>query len=204
MQNSDIDFEIQRKVFHLGGLIFPLIYLFVAKITMVAGLLIVTGMVLYLDLARHYNKTIGNFVEQLFGKYFRDKEKNGKKTLSGSSYMAMGLLLSCLFFAKNLAITSWFILIISDCIAAIIGKIYGEPLFNGKSLAGSLTFLLSSFLISIISYFFIGYHTSFSIIIMVCILITLMEFFSSSIIDDNFLIPLSYCFFTVVLSGILL
>ncbi len=204
MHNEALIFEVKRKTFHLYGLIFPLAYSFTSKMTASILLLIITGFTLYLDISRYYNPKIKEVVDKIFYKYLRQKEKNNSLSLSGASYMALGLLTSCLFFSKGLAITSWFILIISDCIAALIGVKYGTPLQNGKSLYGSGAFFVSSVFISVVSYFFINYHTRFVIIILSSAVVTLVEFYADQIkINDNLSIPLSYCMTTFILSLIL-
>ncbi len=203
MNDKDFDFETRRKIFHLYSLILPLLYLYIitSKINMSVFLLLLTGITLHLDISRHYNDKIKVLVDNFFGKYIRTSEKSGTLKLTGASYMALGFLLSCLFFSKGLAITSWLILIISDCLAALVGLKFGKQLYNGKSLAGSGAFFTSSVFISILSYFFINYRTSFVIIILACAVATIAEFYSKEIkIDDNLSIPLSYCFITFVLS----
>lgn len=204
MQNNVYKFELQRKIFHLYSLIFPVLYLFTPKIFMSIFLSVITAFTLYVDISKHYNNKIKGFVEKYFAKYLRGKEKIGSFTLSGASYMAVGFFITCLFFSKGLAIASWLILIISDSIAALVGIKYGKPFnsnYNNKTLAGSIAFFVSSLFISIVSYFFFVYQTSFLIIFFSSAAATLTEFYSSSIkIDDNLSIPLVYCLSTVVLN----
>lgn len=203
MYEKTLNFELQRKIFHLLSLAFPLFYIFIPKIHMGIALVIISGITLYLDTSRHYNPKIKELVDKFFQKLQRPEEKSGKFALSGSTYMAFGFLLTCLLFSKGLAITSWVIMIISDCLAAIIGKKFGRPLYNGKSYAGASAFFVSALLISIISYFVISYSTNFITIIISCLLCTLAEFFSKEIgINDNLSIPFLYCLSTFILSMI--
>lgn len=200
MPNIKLNFEIQRKAFHLCSLLFPVIYIFTPKIIMGVALTIITGFTVYLDISRHYNSKIKGLIDKIFGKILRLEEESGYFSLSGASYMAFGLLISCLIFSKGLAIASWFVLIFSDCFAAIVGMKFGSPLFNGKSYIGSASFFISAVLVSIISYFVVGYNTSFFIIIISSFLATLVEFFSEQIkINDNLSIPLTYAMSTFVL-----
>jgi dolichol kinase len=199
MQNAIINFEIKRKLFHLSSLIFPLIYLFTPRITMSIALLIITAITIYLDISRHYNPKIKELIDKFLGKFLRTSEKSGEFSFSGASYMAAGFFFTCLFFAKGLAITSWLVLIISDALAAIVGIKFGVPLSNGKSIAGSITFFLSTLLISIIGYFFIGYNTSFLVIIISSVVTTILEFYSKQIkIDDNLSVPVTYGLVTAI------
>lgn len=201
MQNIALNFELKRKLFHLYSLIFPLIYLFVTKLSMCVFLVLVTSFTLYIDISRHYDPKIKDLIKKILGDIIRKEEESGEFVLSGSSFMALGFLISCLFFSKGLAITCWLILIISDCLAAIVGVAIGTPLSNGKSLAGSVAFMLSSLLISVICHFLIGYDTTFMIIFLSCLVTTSLEFYSKQIkVNDNLSIPLSYGFTTVILS----
>ena len=201
MSSETLNFEIQRKIFHLCSLIFPVVYIFTSKITMGIALTIITGLTLYLDTSRHYNAKIKGLVDNFLGKFQRIEEKSGEFSLSGSSYMAFGFLVTCLFFSKGLAITAWLVLIVADCFAAIVGMRFGSPLFNGKSYMGAAAFFLSAMLTSIMSYFVVGFSTSFFIIIISCLLCTIVEFFSDQIkINDNLSIPLTYALSTFILS----
>lgn len=199
MDNDLLNFEIKRKLFHLSSIILPVGYMLVSKITMCFILIFITAITIYLDKSRHRNRAIRLVVDKLFGQILRRKEKNDPGVLSGSSYMALGMLISCMLFSKGLAIASWMVLIVSDCFAALVGMKFGKPLMNGKSYAGLLTFFISAIFVSIISYFIEGYSTSFSVIIISSLLTALVEFFSGQLeIDDNLSIPLTYCFATVI------
>lgn len=168
---------------------------------MCTALTIITAITIYLDISRHYNPKIKILVANFFGRFLREEENNGQFVLSGASYMACGFLLTCLLFNKGLTINSWFVLIISDCFAAIVGLKYGSPLFNGKTLAGSISFFISAVFISILTYFIIGYRTTFIIIIISSFVVTIIEFFAKEIkINDNFSIPVSYALITTILS----
>lgn len=204
MNIEDFDFEKKRKVFHLSAIIFPLLYLFISRTAITLILFIVTAATLYLDISRHNNIKISEFVAKFFTKIMRNEESNGSFALSGSSFMILGFFLTALLFPKNLVICSWFILIISDCLAALVGTNIGNTLSNGKSLAGSAAFLASAIFISILVYFYLGYNTSFIIIIISSIVTTATEFYSKDLkMNDNLAIPLSYCLFTAILSYII-
>lgn len=204
MQTTLYNFEIKRKIFHICSLILPLSYLLLPKSYMIAILLLLTLVVLFFDISRHYSYKIQELTNKIFTKLMREEEKNGSFKLSGSSYMFFGFFLSALLFSKGLAITSWLVLIISDALAALIGTKIGAPLANGKTIAGSVAFMTSAILISILCYFFIGYNTNFFIILASCLISTICEFFSKQLsINDNLLIPLSYALSSAVLAFIL-
>jgi dolichol kinase len=204
MAIKDFDFEKKRKIFHLSAIIFPLLYLFISRTTITLLLFIITAITLYLDISRHNNAKISEFVTRFFSKVIRFEENNGSFALSGISFTMLGFFLTAFLFPKNLVICSWLILIISDCLAALVGVKIGNSLSNGKSIAGSIAFLTSAIFISILVYFYLGYNTSFIIIIISCIGAAAAEFYSKDLrINDNLSIPLSYCLSTAILSYII-
>ena len=197
--DSHFNFECRRKSFHLLSLIVPLTYLMVSKLSMSILLLFWMTITLYLDISRHYNPQIKDLIQKIFGNIIRLQEKSGKFNLSGVSFMAMGFLIPCLMCSKGLAINSWLILIISDCLAALVGTKIGTPLSNGKSIAGSLAFVTSALIVSLVCYFLIPFDTTPSVILAGCILTGLVEFYSKTIwINDNLSIPLTYALSTYV------
>jgi len=199
--SKDLSFEEKRKIFHVSGLIFPLIYLFISKFQLLLGLFFILAITIVFDTSRHYNPKIKYLVDRFFSKIMREAEQSGTFKLSGVSYMLAGLFFSALFFSKELAITSWLILIISDPIATLVGIKIGTQKFYGKTLEGSCAFLISAIFISILSYFFIGFNTSFLGLIISCLSTTALEFYAKKInIDDNLLIPLGYGFTTSLLN----
>ncbi|WP_341793234.1 MULTISPECIES: diacylglycerol/polyprenol kinase family protein [unclassified Rickettsia] len=204
MKIIDLNFELRRKIFHLSALAIPLCYVFTSRLTAILLLFVIAGCALYLDISRHYNGTIREFVTKFFTRIMRSEEASGSFRLSGVSFMMLGFFVTALLFPKNLVICSWLILIISDCLAALVGIKIGEPLDNGKSIAGASAFLSSAVFISILVYFFIGYNTSFIVIIISSIAATAVEFYSKQIgVNDNLLIPLAYCLSTVIFSILL-
>lgn len=204
MQATDFNFEKKRKIFHLTSIIFPLVYMFIPKLYMLSILFLITPIILYIDTSRHYNAKIKIIVNNFFEGIIRKNEESGTFKLSGASFMCIGFLFSALLFSKGLAITSWLVLIIADPLAALIGIKIGTPHISGKSLEGAFAFLSASIFVSIICYFFIGYDTSFMVIIISSSLTALGEFYSKKIsIDDNLLIPITYCFSTIILNLIL-
>lgn len=198
-----MDLEVKRKIFHMYALIFPLFYLCIPKIWMVFFLFLVLCATMYLDITRNYNEKIKQYVDKIFSSFIRLEETSGSFKLSGASFMAWGLFLSSLLFPKGLAITAFFILIISDCFAALVGMKIGHIIINGKTLEGSIAFFVTSILISMLCYFYIGYSTSFIIIIASCLVSTLAESYAKNIkVNDNLLIPLSYGLTTSLLNFI--
>jgi dolichol kinase len=185
--------ELKRKLFHCIGLVFPLAYCFMDKISMVTMLFLAAVMVLYIDSIRHNNIQLQNIIKKFFHSIIREHEKSGTHNLSGISYFVSGLFLSCLLFPKSVAITSWAVLIVADSLAALTGKAIGKPYVGDKSIEGSIAFLVSTIMISIMMLGFTDYAATFISIVITSIIVTYVELYADRIgINDNFTIPISF------------
>lgn len=187
-------FEIKRKIFHLAAILLALIYYFLPFEQFIYLIASLTGLVVIIDLLRMHNKFIARYFYIVFGSLMRNFELKNK--LTGASYMFLSFLITCILFEKNIAISSWLILIIADSIAALIGRKYGKIKikFTDKSYAGSCVFFISS-LIIISIYQIIILDQNITIAHLFAIFAaSLAELVAKNIkIDDNLLIPVSYC-----------
>ena len=162
----------------------------------------VMALVLFADVGRHYLPFTGRLFNRLFGSMLRDHEKQGKK-LSGASYTLIAGFLVILFFEEPIAIAALGILVISDAIAALVGRKFGSiKLVYGKSLQGSLAFLSSALAITyIVGELYGTPHNYYVAVIAASMSATLTELFSKRFkLDDNITIPLSFGF---VMQGLL-
>lgn len=190
--------EYKRKIFHITALVFPILYLLLSKESIIFLLLILCSLSILIDLARTKNKFVKEVIAKFFSPIMKPEEISGKTIFSGASYMAGGFLLTAYFYPKDIAIISWFILIFSDSLAAVIGKKYGHTIFAGKSLIGLLTFFTTSMIIIFIAKFFIPINLrSASLAVVFTSLIEFMGYFIK--IDDNFTVPVSFCIFYTIL-----
>ena len=139
--------EIKRKIVHMGSLAIPAGYLLFSKETVLSVILPLFLAFLLVDLLRQVHPGIGRLFKRYFiGTVLRERETN---TLMGSTYFLFSSVLVVFFFPKSIAVASLLILILSDTAAAMVGKGIGKvPIFGGgKTLEGSLAFLVSSQLI---------------------------------------------------------
>ena len=137
--------EIRRKIVHLVTLSIPVGYALMAKDTVLFILLLLFLGFLSVDLLRHYHSGIASLFRKYFlGTVLREKEK---ATLMGSTYFLFSTLLTILVFPKPIAIASILILILADASAALVGKGIGKVPIFGKTLEGSMAFLICSLLI---------------------------------------------------------
>jgi len=140
-----IGVEVRRKIVHLATLVIPFGYALTSEKTVLVFLLPFFLCYLFIDLLRHYHSGMASlFQKYFFGRVLREEEK---RNLMGSTYFLFSSLLTILLFPKPIAIASLLILTLSDTAAALVGKWIGKVPIFGKTLEGSLTFFLSSFLI---------------------------------------------------------
>jgi dolichol kinase len=137
--------EITRKLVHLATLVIPVGYALTSEETVLTFLISLFICLLSVDLLRHFHSGLASlFRKYFFGRVLREEEK---RTFMGSTYFLFSTILTILLFPKSIAIASLLILILADTSAALIGKGVGRVSIYGKTLEGSLAFLLTSLLI---------------------------------------------------------
>jgi dolichol kinase len=166
-----------RKLLHLAGIVIPVIYLLTDKqtaITVTAGILVID---IILEALRIKGILKLPFIEQ-------NMKKQERRRLSGSFFYILSSFIAMALFEKNIAISSLFILSISDPLSSVLGSRFGRVRFLGKSLEGALAFFFSSFFI------LLAFSFTIPIAVAGAVIASLTELFSSWPIDDNLSIPL--------------
>ncbi len=192
----NLNFEKSRKSFHIMALLCPIIYYFIPKSYAVAIISLVALFVVYVDTYRHSNSFIQRWT-LFFLKNIMRKDELETKKLGGSSWMFLGMAVSCILFSKIIVIFSWVVLCLCDSAAAIVGTAIGNTeIIKGKTFEGSLTFFVLTFILGIV------YHTiflnsfTFYGLLFASLGATYAELYSKKYgLDDNFTIPLAVCFF---------
>jgi len=184
--------EIFRKLIHLCSLSIPVVYYFIPRNTTLIILGIMVAIALFFDLGRYVSPTIGKIFYKFFGFLLRQHEVDHKKrNLNGATYVLLSAVICVLIFPKVIVVTAFAVLIISDTMAALIGRRYGKHKFLFKSLEGTLAFFISGIIVVLltpkIEYMFAEYiigivSTAFGAII---------ENVSFGLADDNLVIPIS-------------
>jgi dolichol kinase len=151
-QQGQISFtsELIRKCIHLASLTIPIVYYYVHRET---ALLFLVPMVLFsvgIDVGRHYIPAIHRMVEKMFDRILRPHERRAG-LLSGATYVLISALICVAIFPKLITVTAFSILIVSDSASAIFGRKFGKHRFFDKSLEGSLAFLVSAWLVVLIT-----------------------------------------------------
>lgn len=195
--------EVLRKGIHLTSILIPLIYLGVEKLTAIQILVPLTILAVVIELMRTRSAAVENFIQSMFGSLLRRHERlesrGGPWRLSGATWVMLSATICVAAFPKVVAITAFSVLIVSDTVAALIGRRYGRRRFLAKSVEGSSAFFLSAVLIvlgvagiysesladSVWTFVGLGIVASF--------VATVAEAMSYGInIDDNLTIPLSF------------
>ncbi|HOL81749.1 MAG TPA: dolichol kinase [Ignavibacteriales bacterium] len=192
IQNIDYRSEVLRKLIHLTSLLIPIIYWFIPKDIALYILVPMTIFAVFMDIGRFYIPFIRRFVNYVFGFMLREHEKDlTKRNLNGASYVLLSAVLCVAIFPKIIFVTAFSILIVSDTMAALIGRRFGKTKFLMKSLEGSLAFFVSAMVVVLLSpkvrysidEYIIGFIAGF--------LAMIAENISYGWADDNFLIPLT-------------
>ena len=188
--------EVLRKMVHLSSLWMPfsLFYLPWLFNVIMFGTFAVLNVLIEIAVFRNV-PFVTPLYKALFGKMARETSKPGKFRFSGAPPMYASACLTALCFSPRVASCAFTILILSDTSAALIGRKWGRHrFFNGKSLEGSLSFLLSGWIIAA------GFcaagnlpGATLAIWLFGVAVSCIAEFFNEQIhLDDNFTIPLLF------------
>lgn len=184
--------ELVRKLIHLFSLSIPIIYYFIPTSTSIAILAGFTVFALIVDGGRFISKSFAKFFYDLFGfllrKHELDKEK---RNLTGATYVLLSALICALIFPKVIFVTAFTILIISDTMAALIGRKFGKRKFLSKSLEGTLSFFISASIVVLLTPKVGNYPMEFVIGFIAAFVSAIVENISSGYADDNLSVPIS-------------
>lgn len=190
VKSRSLKTELYRKAVHLSSLWMPVLMMCCSR----NFCILLFAALLGLDLAVEYSayrkiSGVGSLFRRMFIKTLRNKEiSQSSFTPSGSVYILAAALFVSVCFSAKAAAAAMCVVLISDTLAALIGKFFGTFRFsNGKSFEGTLIFFISAVLIG--ASFFPG--VSPFIIYPAAFLGTLAEFFENKIgVDDNLSVPL--------------
>lgn len=195
--------ELQRKMIHLSSISIPIIYIWVTRETMLIILIPVLVIAVITEVLRWRVPAVENFIGKLFGQMLRPHEKEGKKKISGATYVILSAAICVLIFPKVVTITGFAVLIVSDTASALFGRRFGRHRFLEKSVEGSSAFVVTAIMVVLVVA--AVYDTPWEFIatgVVASFAAAVAEAMSYGVnIDDNFTIPLS---FGAVMWGLLL
>ncbi len=187
--------ELVRKLIHLFSLSIPIIYYFIPRGDAILILSILTAVALILDLTRYLSPSVGRVFYKYFGFLLRKHElDSSKKNLNGATYVFISALICVILFPKVLFITAFTILIISDTMAALIGRKFGKHRLLSKSLEGTLAFFISASIVVFFTPKVQDLPTEYIIGIISAAVGAIVENISFGFADDNLAIPISIGF----------
>lgn len=187
--------ELVRKLIHLFSLSIPIIYYFIPTSLSITILAVLTIIALIIDLGRFFSGSFAGLFYKLFGFLLRKHETDKKKkNLTGATYVLISALLCAIIFPKIIFVTAFTILIISDTMAALIGRKFGKIKFLRKSLEGTLSFFISASIVVFFTPKVGDFPTEYLIGIIAAFVGAIVENISYGFADDNLSIPLSVGF----------
>lgn len=184
--------ELVRKLIHLFSLSIPIIYYFIPTSTSITILASLTLFALIVDGGRFFSKQFAKLFYRIFGfllrKHELDKEK---KNLTGATYVLISALICAIIFPKIIFVTAFSILIISDSLAALIGRKFGKRKFLRKSFIGTLSFFISASIVVLFTPKIGNYPMEYIIGFIAAFVGAIVENISYGFADDNLSIPIS-------------
>ena len=212
IDNGTINYrdEVIRKLIHLCSLSIPIVYYFISRHDALLILSVLTFVVIVIDLLRYFSPAIAKIFYSIFGFLLRKHEKdNNKKALNGASYVLLSATICVFLFPKILFLTAFGVLIISDSMAALVGRKFGKHKLLRKSLEGTLAFFISAIIVVLISPKITGDIYEYLIGFFAAGTAAIVENISYGWMDDNLSVPVTIGFimwalYIIVLPNIIL
>lgn len=188
---KDYRHEVYRKGIHLSSLWIPAVIYF-------GGTLIASSIFLLL-IAGELLLEYGNYKKWRWARILfslpllpvlRNSERQHQHfTVTGGVYVLASSLLCTLLFSNVVAAISITVMLISDTLAALVGKAVGQrKIYKNKSLEGSVAFFVSALIIMML---FNPLRTFTYASVIACFAAMFMELFEQWFeLDDNFSVPL--------------
>ncbi|MCH8326492.1 MAG: dolichol kinase [Bacteroidetes bacterium] len=187
--------EVVRKLIHLCSLSIPIVYYFISKHNALIILSVLTFVFFTIDILRYFSPALAKIFYSIFGFLLRKHEKdNNKKNLNGATYVLLSATICVFLFPKIFFLTAFGVLIISDSMAALVGRKFGKHKFLRKSLEGTLAFFISAIMVVLLSPKITGENYEYLIGFLAVGTGAIVENISYGWIDDNLSVPVTIGF----------
>lgn len=185
--------ELYRKSLHFSSILIPIFFCFLGKWKTLLIIAPITVFVVAIDYLRRTNPKMQIIFVKLFGSIMRQFEIDGKK-LSGASNMLIAACITFFLFKKEIAVIAFLIVVISDALASIVGRLVTSQPFFEKTRASALAFLISALVILITFSIIFHVHPWFYVFgIFSVFVVTMIEARPSLLdMDDNLSVPLAF------------
>ena len=195
--------EVYRKGIHLSSLWIPaLVYFWGTLIASICFLFLMLGELL-LEYGHYKKWRWARIIFTLpFSFALRNKERQRRKfVLTGGFYVLASSLICTLLFSNSIASIAITVMLISDTLAALVGKACGQrKIYKNKSLEGTCSFFVSALIIMIL---FNPIYTFTYASVIACFFAVFMELYEDWLeLDDNFSIPLVIGFILTIFAQI--
>ena len=194
--------EIKRKLIHLSSLWMVCSTIILPRLFPVYGRWINCALLLFCLvstlLIEHDYANNGKYIGRLYGKLFhkmlRQEAKPGQWIVSGGAPVLAAALLVNLIFPAHIAAASLAVMLTGDAAAALIGRKFGKhKLVNGKSLEGTISFVVTAYIFLALTGICNSMPKCFYLLGIVAVIAgSVVELFTAQLkLDDNFTIPLT-------------
>ena len=189
-------FELRRKIFHCIGIIFPVLTLNVEPKILMQILCVIIIPIIILD----YNNWLKYLIKLPKGSVLLHLLREHEMIygqLCGLSWLFLGYLVVLAGCDKYLVAMSMAVLIFCDMMAALVGKNLGKIKMCGKTLEGVIAYVFTGFIVLIVFLrHFVPLDTFDSLYLIIAVIVSAFaELIAKSIhMDDNFAIPVSFCY----------
>lgn len=189
---KDYRHEVYRKGIHLSSLWIPAaIYFCGTVVASVIFILLMAGELL-LEYGNYKKWQWARFLFRLPSLLLlRNSERQRQHfTVTGGVYVLGSALICTLLFSHVIAAISLTVMLISDTLAALVGKAVGQrKIYKNKTLEGTTAFFVSALIITML---FNPLYTFTYASVIACFAAVIMELFEQWFeLDDNFSVPLA-------------
>lgn len=183
--------EIQRKLLHVGSLWIPALIYFLPRPAAIGFFAFCVAFMLAGEFIRTRNYALSRLLRRLFMPMLREREAAPGFNLSGASYTVVAALCVTVLFPVYVATTVMTIMLVSDALAALVGRKWGSMPLLDKSVQGCAAFLGSAVLCVLVLDRLFGHPALYMQAgIAGAIAAMLAELFSGRVgFDDNLSIP---------------
>ena len=173
--------EIKRKSIHMATAAIPLAYFYwmTREQILYISVFITIGF-LAADVLRMNFTLAEKYFIRIFSPLLRSGEV--RRRFTGASFLFLGITFTLAVFPKKAAVPAILIAALADSLAAIGGKLYGRHRIFSKTLEGSLTFVISTGVLT-------GWFWEFDLrIFLIALPLAVVELLGDKI-NDNLTIP---------------
>ncbi|MFN3966701.1 MAG: diacylglycerol/polyprenol kinase family protein [Endomicrobiia bacterium] len=181
MDQSNKDFsEIKRKIFHLGTLLYPILYNILPRTTS----LIISGSLIFADIIVESIRLVSPKFNEIILKPLKGIYRTNEiKNISTLIWTFTGAFLTMfIFLDKKIVTTALLYMVFGDSAAGLVGIHHGKTKLGYKSLEGSMSCLLICLICGL---FFLPWQVA----LLGALVATIIEFLPLPF-SDNFWVPL--------------